>query len=102
MNRRREIADRVIARWKASGFALDANARRLVELWIDGVIDAAEMRRQYLITVREEERARASRNTRTVREPQQLPGGAPAANPLKLDETPDLVHGPALPQSSIE
>ncbi len=42
MNRRREVAGRVIARWEALGFVLDANRKHLAELWIDRVIDAAE------------------------------------------------------------
>ena len=49
MERKREIADRVIAQWKERGFALDADPHymRLVELWIAGEIGGAEMRRRY-------------------------------------------------------
>ncbi|RDJ00779.1 hypothetical protein B5K05_33460 [Rhizobium phaseoli] len=49
MDRKREIADRVIARWKERGFVLDADPHymRLVELWIEGEIGGPEMRQRY-------------------------------------------------------
>lgn len=63
MNRRREIADRVFARWKARGIALDAvpDYMSLVELWIDGAIDGAEMRRRYLAVLQAWAAARQAR-----------------------------------------
>jgi hypothetical protein len=52
---RREIADRVIARWKERGFVLDADLlyMRLVELWIDGEIGGREMRQRYAQLLRQ-------------------------------------------------
>jgi hypothetical protein len=49
MDRKREIADRVIARWKERGFVLDGDPHymRLVELWIEGEIGGAGMRQRY-------------------------------------------------------
>ncbi|QWW72473.1 hypothetical protein [Rhizobium sp. WYJ-E13] len=61
MDRRKEIADRVIARWKERGFALDADPHymQIVELWIAGEIGGAEMRERYarLLRLRGDERA---------------------------------------------
>jgi len=61
MGRKREIADRVIARWKERGFVLDADPHYmgLVELWIEGEIGGEEMRQRYaqLLRHRADERA---------------------------------------------
>ena len=65
MNRRREIADRVLAKWKARGYALEAvpDWIYLVELWIDGAIDGAEMRRRYLATLKAQAYAQRLKET---------------------------------------
>ena len=77
MNRRREIADRVVARWKAHGIALDAvpDYMSLVEMWIDGAIDGAEMHRRYLAVLQ------AQRGVRTAH---------------KIPEMPDMADGAAI------
>lgn len=68
MHRRKEIAGCVVARWKAHGFALDADPQYtlLVELWVDGAIEAREMRRRYLTVLREQESARTFRYARAT------------------------------------
>jgi uncharacterized protein (DUF4415 family) len=93
MNRRREVAGRVIALWEARGFVLDANPKRLAQLWIDRVIDSAEMRNRYLIVLCENERAQ---NERAAREVQILAIG-PAVDVPELEEPEDLVRISALP-----
>ena len=56
MQSRRSIAERVIARARARGAAIDGDLEymALVELWIEGEIDIQEMRRRYtdLLTTR--------------------------------------------------
>jgi len=63
MDRKREIADRVIARWKDRGFVLDGDPHymRLVELWIEGEIGGAEMRQRYAQLLRDRADERAGR-----------------------------------------
>ena len=60
LNCRREIAGRVLAKWKASGFTLEAvpDWMSLVDLWIDGAIDGAEMHRRYLAALKAQAGAR--------------------------------------------
>ena len=50
MGSRREIAERVIARWKTRGFDLesDRDFLTIVGLWTEGAIDVIEMRRRYV------------------------------------------------------
>ena len=87
MNRRREIADRVVARWRAHGIDLDAdpNYVHLVDLWIEGTIAASEMRRRYLIVLREQELDRAARFARAVSAPLR----STERNPGIEDASPD-------------
>jgi hypothetical protein len=50
MDSRREIAERVIARWDARGRSIDTHPqfRDLIELWISGEIAMSEIRWRYL------------------------------------------------------
>jgi len=54
MGSRQEIADRVMARWKARGFDLktDGDFVDILGLWIEDSIDMVEMRRRYISVVR--------------------------------------------------
>lgn len=63
VRQRREIADRVIARWKERGFALDADPHymQIVELWIACEIGGAEMRERYAQLLRLQADKRAGR-----------------------------------------
>ncbi|MBW6425439.1 hypothetical protein KX729_28880 [Rhizobium sp. XQZ8] len=60
MSRRREIAGRVLAKWNARGFSLEA-VPDLVELWMAGEIDSAEMYRRYLAALQAQAAARHAR-----------------------------------------
>jgi hypothetical protein len=83
MDRKREIADRVIARWKERGFVLDADPHymRLVELWIEGEIDGPEMRQRYAQLLRDRAAERAVRA-----EPAALPIGIDPVRLCRSDE----------------
>ncbi|MDR9781012.1 hypothetical protein [Rhizobium redzepovicii] len=74
MDGKKEIADRVIARWKDRGFVLDGDPHymRLVELWIEGEISGAEMRQRYAQFLADRAGERAGR-------------AEPAALPIGLD-----------------
>ncbi|PWI49875.1 hypothetical protein B5K03_33920 [Rhizobium phaseoli] len=83
MDRKREIADRVIARWKERGFVLDAypHYMRLVELWIEGEIGGPEMRQRYAQLLRDRADERAGRA-----EPAALPTGLDPVGVWRSDE----------------
>ncbi|KWV55159.1 hypothetical protein AS026_37950 [Rhizobium altiplani] len=55
MNSRVDIAEWVIARWKARGIRIDQDPgfMNLVALWTGGTIDSDEMRRRYAALQRE-------------------------------------------------
>lgn len=54
LNRRREIAERIIARWAARGTPIDRDPgfMALVEQWAEGQISTDEMQELYLDLVR--------------------------------------------------
>lgn len=60
---RKEIADRVIAKWQARGIAIDHTAefQALLRLWIAGDISIDDIRRRHLKMLRERART-AKRN----------------------------------------
>jgi hypothetical protein len=68
MSSRQEIAERVIARWKARGFDLknDGDFVDILGLWIEGSIDMVEMRSRYASVVRRraDERRQAGQDQR--------------------------------------
>jgi hypothetical protein len=68
MSSRQEIAERVIARWKARGFDLknDGDFVDILGLWIEGSIDMVEMRRRYMSVIRRraDERTQVGRDQR--------------------------------------
>ena len=99
MHRRKEIAELVVVRWKAHGFALDADPQYtlLVELWVDGAIEAREMRRRYLTVLREQESARTSRSARGVN-PQLMECNG-FANGSERSQATDTRPSPNLPSS---
>jgi hypothetical protein len=60
MASRTDIAERVIARWKERGIALedDPEFTALVTLWVNGDITGAEMRRRYVSALHERQEYR--------------------------------------------
>jgi len=72
MSRRREIADRVLAKYKARGYALDAipGWTDLVNLWVDRTIDGAEMHQRYLAELQPQA------GSRDVQRVPKTPGGS--------------------------
>jgi hypothetical protein len=101
MHRRKEIAELVVVRWKAHGFALDADPQYtlLVELWVDGAIEAREMRRRYLTVLREQESARTSRSARATGVNPQLMECNGFANGPERSQATDTRPSPNLPSS---
>ncbi|WP_077967105.1 hypothetical protein [Ensifer adhaerens] len=63
MATRKEIAERVIAKWQARGIAIDhaGEFQALLRLWIAGDISIDDIRRRYLKLLRERYRT-AKRN----------------------------------------
>ncbi|APO77512.1 MULTISPECIES: hypothetical protein [Rhizobium] len=61
MDSRRDIAERVIARWKARGIRIDEDPgfMELVALWTAGSIASGEMRRRYSALQRERSLSRS-------------------------------------------
>ncbi|MGE6781822.1 hypothetical protein ACQKGL_04820 [Ensifer adhaerens] len=58
MANRKEIADRVIAKWQAKGFVIDEDAefKALLGLWIAGDLSIDDVRRRYMKLLLERER----------------------------------------------
>lgn len=62
MSTRKEIANRVIAKWQAEGFVIDEDAefKALMRLWIVGDLSIDQVRRRYMkLLVERERNARA-------------------------------------------
>lgn len=62
MSTRKEIADRVMAKWRAEGFVIDEDAefKALMRLWIAGDLSIDHVRRRYMkLLVERERNARA-------------------------------------------
>ncbi|OWZ89223.1 hypothetical protein B9J07_34020 [Sinorhizobium sp. LM21] len=58
MTTRKDIADRVIAKWRDQNFPIDDHPEfhALVQFWINGDISVDDMRRRYLRLLQERDR----------------------------------------------